>query len=194
MTDAVTILMTAAGAPQTPTLIRHLRANGDAPVRIVAMDMNPEAVGRFLADGFHVIPEAGAEGYRERVLEILKAEKPDAFLNVSGNDVPHIARMKDEIEAMGVRVLCSDAEDIDLVNDKYRLFETFRDDPAVPVPEFAWPRTLDEFVKTAKAMGYPQRDICFKPHVSKGSRGFPCCPRGSTGATCCSTTSRSRAT
>jgi len=172
MTDTITILMTAAGAPQTPTLIRHLRANGDAPVRLVALDMNPEVAGRFLADAFHVIPEAGAEGYRERIFEILDKERPDAFLNVSGNDVPHIARMKNEIEAMGVRVLCSDAEHIDLVNDKYRLFETFRDDPDVPVPEYAWPRTLDEFVETARAMGYPKRDSCFRPHVSKFSRVF----------------------
>lgn len=165
--------MTAAGAPQSPTLMRHLRGNADGvPLRLVSLDMNPEAAGRFFSDAFHVIPPAGEAGYRERIFEILKAEKPDAFLNVSGSDVPHIAHMRPEIEAMGTATLCCDAEVIDLVNDKYRLLEAFRDDPAVPVPEFTWPRTLDEFVESARAMGYPDRDICFKPHVSKGSRGF----------------------
>ena len=61
MKTHLTILMTAAGAPQTPTLIRHLRENGEYPLRIVSLDMNPEAVGRFLSDAFHVIPPAGAE-------------------------------------------------------------------------------------------------------------------------------------
>ncbi|MEQ8663281.1 MAG: hypothetical protein RLW62_20900 [Gammaproteobacteria bacterium] len=173
MTVSRTILITAAGAPQSPTLIRHLKDNADGvPVRIVALDMNPEAVGRFFADGFHVIPEAGANGYRERILEIVEAERADAFLNVSGNDVPFIARLKPEIEATGTVVLCCDADVIDLVNDKYRLYETFRDDPGVSIPDFHWPKSLDEFIEIAAAMGYPDRDICFKPHVSKGSRGF----------------------
>ncbi len=168
----ISIVITAAGAPQASTLIRHLRANGERPVRIVALDMNPEVVGRFLADSFRRIPPAGGDGYREAILDIVRREAPDAFLNCSGADVPQIARLKDEIERLGTRVLCSDADIIDLVNDKYRLFCALRDDPRVKVPEFHWPKSLDEFVATAKAMGYPRRDICFKPHVSKGSRGF----------------------
>lgn len=167
------ILITAAGAPQSPTLIRQLRNNPDGtPVRIVSLDMNPEAVGRFLSDGFYRIPQAGSEGYCERIREIVERERPDAFLNVSGNDVPYIAEMREDLESLGTRVMCCDSAVIDLVNNKYRLFETFRDDPDVPVPEFHWPRTLDEFVEIARRMGYPEREICFKPHVSKGSRGF----------------------
>ena len=168
----ISIVITAAGAPQAATLIRHLRANGEYTVRIVALDMNSEVVGRFLADSFHRIPPAGAAGYRDAILDIVRSETPDAFLNCSGADVPHIARMKDEIERLGTRVLCADADTIDLVNDKYRLFCTLQNDPDVPVPEFRWPKSLDEFVSIAREMGYPQRDICFKPHVSKGSRGF----------------------
>ncbi len=167
------IMLTAAGAPQTPTLIRHLRQNSDEmPVEIVALDMNPEAVGRFFADRFYPIPQAGGEGYRERILELVGSERPDAFLNVSGNDVPHIARMKPELETLGTAVLCSDHDDIELVNNKYRLYEHFSDDPDVPVPKFGWPKSLDEFLLLAKEMGYPERDVCFKPHVGKGSRGF----------------------
>jgi len=44
--------------------------------------------------------------------------------------------------------------------------------PGVKIPEYATPATLQEFVDTARAMGYPNRDLCFKPHQSKGTRGF----------------------
>lgn len=168
----LTILMTAAGAPQSPTLIRNLRNNGEKSLRIVGMDMDGEVSGRFFADGFHQIPAAGGPGYHERILEIVKREKPDALLNVSGSDVPVIARMKAEIEAMGTKVICSDSDAIELVNNKYQLYQTLKDVPGVDIPEHAWPKSLDEFVETARAMGYPQREVCFKPHVSKGSRGF----------------------
>jgi len=166
------ILMTGGGAPQAPTLIRHLKENGEVKVHIVAMDMNGEASGRFLADTFYKIPSAGSEGYRETIMDIVEKETPDAFLNVSGHDVPYIARMKQEIESLGTKVLASDPDAIEIANNKFLLFTTLQDVQGVKVPEFKSPNSLDEFIRMASEMGYPDRDLCFKPHISKGSRGF----------------------
>jgi len=172
MKSKLKILMTAAGAPQAPTLIRHLRGNGEREVEIISLDMNSEACGRFLSDAFFQIPPAGAEGYAERILEIVEKQRPDAFLNVSGSDVPVIARMRKEIEDLGTVVVASDPDAIETANNKYLLYSTLKGVPDVQVPEFRTPSTLEEFVAVAREMGYPGRDLCFKPHVSKGSRGF----------------------
>lgn len=172
MKDKLKIMITGAGAPQSPTLIRHLVENGERPVSVVGIDMDKEASGSFLADAFHVIPAAGSEGYFDRLFEVIRLEKPDALLNVSGADVRFISRVKDEIEAEGTACICSSAETIEVADNKYTLFQTVsRIDPSY-VPEYYWPKTLDEFVETARKMGYPDRDVCFKPHVGKGSRGF----------------------
>ena len=45
---ALTVLVTAAGAPGSAALLRALRANGDREVRLVGCDMSELAVGRFL--------------------------------------------------------------------------------------------------------------------------------------------------
>lgn len=172
MKSGIKILMTGGGAPQAPTLIRHLRENGERPVSIVAMDMNPEACGRWMADGFYQIPPAGTEGYKERLIEVIQKEAPDALLNVCGTDVLFIAPMKDELEALGLVVIGSDAGAVEIANDKFKLFSTLKGVEGVEVPEFTSPGSLEEFVSTASEMGYPERDLCFKPHVSKGSRGF----------------------
>ncbi len=172
MNSMIKILMTGGGAPQAPTLIRHLRENGERPVGIVAMDMNPQACGRWMADKFYQIPPAGANGYRERLREIIEAESPDALLNVCGSDVLHIAPMKEELEALGTVVICPSAGAVDTANNKFKLFSTLKKVDGVEVPEFVSPGSLKEFVSLARDMGYPNRDLCFKPHVSKGSRGF----------------------
>jgi len=172
MNDRTKILMTGGGAPQAPTLIRHLRENGETPVTIVAMDMNPEACGRWMADRFYAVPPAGTSGYKERLIEVIRKEKPDALLNVCGTDVLFIAPMKEELEALGPVVICSDGDAVETANDKWKLFTTLQDVEGVEVPEFSSPRSLDEFVAKAHEMGYPDRELCFKPHVSKGSRGF----------------------
>ncbi len=172
MNAPLKLMITAAGAPQAATLYRHLRDNGERPVSIVGLDMNPEAPGRFLADTFHAIPKAGQDGYNERILDIVAKERPDAFINSSGADVLHIARIRDNIEALGTRVLCSSPQAIETADNKFLLYSTLAKVPGVDVPEFHSPGSLEEFVATAESMGYPDRDVCFKPHVSKGSRGF----------------------
>ena len=101
----VTVMFTGAGAPQAATLIRKLRNNGDCSCRLIALDMNDDVIGRYWADAFYRIPQAGAPGYGERIKEIIAAEKPDALLNVSENDVPPLAAISAEIEAMGTSSL-----------------------------------------------------------------------------------------
>jgi carbamoylphosphate synthase large subunit len=168
----VSVMFTGAGAPQASTLIRKLRNNGDCPCRLIALDMNKDVIGRYWADVFYQVPPAGAKGYVERIKEIIATEKPDALLNVSENDVPPLAAMRSEIEAMGTRFIGPSAEAVAILTNKRKLYERFRDVPGVRVPEYATPKTLQEFVDTAHAMGYPKRDLCFKPQQSKGTRGF----------------------
>jgi carbamoyl-phosphate synthase large subunit len=172
MKEKIKILVTAGGAPQAATLIRHLQNNGEREVSIVAVDMNEEVIGRFLADAFYTIPAAGSLGYRERIVEIVRKEKPDAFLNACGADVPCIASYAKELEALGTRVLVSDPVALETANNKFKLYSVLEKTEGVSVPEFKSPSTLDEFVAMAYEMGYPERDLCFKPHIAKGSRGF----------------------
>lgn len=164
--------MTGAGAPQATALIRHLKENGEKSVRIVALDMDKEAVGRFFADSFHTIPPAGKEGYKEGLFSVLQKEKPDALLNVSGADVRFIAPMAPEIETLGIKCICSNAEAVRIADNKYELYQLAETLADVETPEYRSPNSLEEFVNAAHEMGYPERDLCFKPHIGKGSRGF----------------------
>ena len=166
------ILITGAGAPQSPTLIRQLKGNGEYEIEIAAVDMDGEACGGFFADSFHTILPAGENGYTERLFDVLKIEKPDALLNVSGADVRFIAPLKREIEAMGITCICSEPEAVETADNKAKLYAVAAKLDDVPVPEHCTPTSLDDFVAQARAMGYPDRDLCFKPHVGKGTRGF----------------------
>ena len=79
--------------------------------------------------------------------------------------------MLNEIEALGTKVCVSSNESIMFAENKYELYKLL-DKNGVPVPKFYHPKTLEEFNSYAKALGYPEKQICFKPHISKGSRGF----------------------
>jgi len=76
-----------------------------------------------------------------------------------------------DLDALGARALVASPEAIDLCSDKSAMHAALTGLP-VPQPRFVVPATLDEFVAGAHDLGYPGVPVCFKPPVSKGSRGF----------------------
>jgi carbamoyl-phosphate synthase large subunit len=168
----IRVAFTAAGAPQAATLVRQLRTNGEREVHLIALDMRDRVVGSFLADDFYRIPEAGSVGYGEALLRMAETLEPDAILNCSENDAIHIARLAPELESRGCTPLCSSPQSIAILTNKLSLYQAVADLPEVEVPQWRLVHSLDEFAAVAREMGYPEKDVCFKPPVSKGSRGF----------------------
>jgi carbamoyl-phosphate synthase large subunit len=141
-------------------------------IDIVAVDMDGDAIGRFLAGSFYQVPPASHEEYLDAMLSIVEKEQVDVFYVVSSAEILRIAENKDKFEKFGCRVVASSPESISKASDKYILYKTLKESTDVPVPEFYYPKGLNEFLSYAEALGYPERRVCFKPHRSKGSRGF----------------------
>ena len=169
----IKILLTACGCPGASTLIRMLHQNGERDLQIVGVDMDHEAIGRFLVERFYTVPPAAAgEAYIERMLTLVRQERPDVLFPESSLEVPVLSRYTEEFEALGTRVLVSSPESIDLANDKFQMYQVLKCETDIPLPEYRWPQSLEEFIDQAYQLGYPDRPVCFKPHVGKGSRGF----------------------
>ena len=75
----LTIMVTASGAPGTAALLRALRENGEREVRLVGTDMSDQAIGRHLADAFHVVPAGSDPGFADAMLEVARSEGADAL-------------------------------------------------------------------------------------------------------------------
>ena len=169
----IKVLLTACGCPGASTLIRMLKNNGEREVEIIGTDMDPEAIGRFLADKFYTVPPGASEDYIPKMLEIAEKEEPDVLLPESSYEVYPLALNKEKFEKLGVKVLVSDPEPIRVANNKWLTYETLRRKNAkVPLPKYRLVKNLDEFLDAAEELGYPDRPIVFKPPVSKGSRGL----------------------
>ena len=154
-------------------MIRMLKGVKERRIEIIGTDMDPEAIGRFMVDKFYVVPSGPSEDYIPRMLEIVEKEEPDVLLPESSYEVYPLALNKKKFEDLGVKVLVSDPEPIRIANNKWLTYETLRKKKAdVPLPEYYLVKSLDEFLKAAERLGYPEKAIVFKPPVSKGSRGL----------------------
>jgi carbamoyl-phosphate synthase large subunit len=164
----ITILVSAAGAPGTAALLRGLRENGERDVRLVGTDMGERAIGRHLADAFHVVPPGADPSFADAIKDVVAKENVDVVLPQSSHDLQALAEVRDDFP---VPVLVSSPDTIHRSNDKaetYALLQRI----GVKGPDFRRVRGAGEVAAAAAELGYPDRAVCFKPVFSSGSRGF----------------------
>ena len=170
-TPPLKLLLTAAGCPGASTLIRMLKANGEREIWIYGVDMRPDAIGRFLCDGFGLVPAGPSPEFVPALLDIVRRESPDVLLVQSSNEVEAVARSRAAFEELGVTVLVGGPGSIQVCNDKAAMHAALQGTP-VRQPRLLLPASVDEFIAGAHDLGYPGVPVCFKPPVGKGSRGF----------------------
>src|SRR5262249_33885539 len=165
---AITVMVTASGAPGTAALLRGLRENGEREVRLVGTDMSERSVGRHLCDAFHVVPAGSDPAFPDAMRAIAEREGAAAILPQSSFDLAGLAAHRDDFP---VPVLVSRPDTIERSNDKaetYALLHRL----GIHAPEFRRVRGAREVDAAARELGYPERPVCFKPVFSSGSRGF----------------------
>jgi len=167
----IRVLLTACGCPGASTLIKMLK-KARREVEVIGVDADEQAIGRFLADQFFLVPFADSPDYIPRMLELVKRVQPDVLFPESSMEVYPLALHKMEFEELGTAVLVSSPEAIAVASDKFKMYEVLRERTNLTLPEYRYPRSLTEFVAACEELGYPERPVCFKPHVAKGSRGF----------------------
>jgi carbamoyl-phosphate synthase large subunit len=148
-----------------------LKANGERDLHIHGVDMRPDAVGRFMCDGFSLVPAGASSGYIPALAEVVERERPDLLFVQSSHEIETVARHRDVFEALGAKVLADGVGGIVIAGDKALMHKACAA-ISVPQPKLFLPRSLDEFVAAARELGYPDVPVCFKPPVAKGSRGF----------------------
>jgi carbamoyl-phosphate synthase large subunit len=165
----INILMTGAGAPGAAGILKCLFQNPN--LHVTAADANPNAVGRWLTDDFVTIPFAHKNDFIDTLLSICREKDIHVLLPLVTRELLPLAQHIKEFEAAGAKVLVSSAESLEVANSKSRLYQ-FLDWRGIDIPEFRVVETIPQFEQAMKELGYPEKEICFKPSVSNGSRGF----------------------
>jgi carbamoyl-phosphate synthase large subunit len=165
---AITVMVTASGAPGTAALLHALRANGERDVRLVGTDMSERSVGRHLCDAFHLVPAGSDPAFPDAMLEIATRENVDAVLPQSSFDLEGLAA---HVDRFPMPVLVSSPDTIRRSNDKAETYELLHR-LGLPAPAFRRVNGAAAVESAARELGYPERAVCFKPVFSSGSRGF----------------------
>ncbi|QBI55235.1 inositol monophosphatase family protein [Streptomonospora litoralis] len=121
-----TVVVTTAGAPQTPEIVQHLQRQG---YRVVATDIDPTAPGLYLADRCYLVPPGNSESYLPEIRGICLKERADALVPLVDEELAAVSRLADD----GIAVLLPRPGFVAVCLDKYTLMRRLAD-AGVPVP------------------------------------------------------------
>jgi carbamoyl-phosphate synthase large subunit len=160
--------MTGAGAPGAAGIIQCLKM--EPFVELTVADANENAIGKYLANRFIRIPQADDPDFTEAVLQHCLDNHIQLILPLVTRELFPLSKNKNRFEEKGIRVLVSPEEAINRANNKSACYQ-FLKERGIEVPQFSIVHTVEEFIDAARQMGYPQKQFCFKPSFSNGSRG-----------------------
>lgn len=168
---SVTVLLTGIGSPGAPGVVRSLRLVQGRPMRIIGVDMNPLAPGRFLTDHFATVPSAREPDFIATIAGICRQHQVDVVLPLVIGELIKFAEASRAFLAAGTVVSVSGAANLRAAIDKGMLFAALRT-AHMEVPRHVLVRTGAELLRALRDLGYPSQAVCFKPTVSDGGRGF----------------------
>jgi carbamoyl-phosphate synthase large subunit len=163
------ILVTGAGAPGFPGIVRSLRRNGERKIRIIGTDMQEDVVGFHLADTHYVVPSGNHAAYMDAILKIVAREAIDMVLPLCTFELLPLSEARRDIEAEGAKVAVSRPQPLMKAISKARTYQHLTGDF---VPKHRVVHSPSEFKTAVETFGYPTTPVVFKPSLSHGMRGF----------------------
>jgi carbamoyl-phosphate synthase large subunit len=169
LSSTINILLTGGGAPGAPGILHCLEQ--DPSITVTVVDANANAVGRYLNKDFQQIPLATDPQFVDALLSVCRNRDIHAVLPLVTKELIPLATRANEFELAGAKLLVSPVESLVIANNKSQLYE-FLQWRGMEVPAYKIVETIDQFNDAVNELNYPAKNICFKPSVSNGSRGF----------------------
>ena len=161
------VLLTGVGCPGAHALISNLKLQ-DKSIFILGTNANEQAIGRWLCDDFAVVPWAYDENYVDSIINLVKKNKIDIVFPQTSWEMFHLSKAAERIEKH-CKLLASKHDLVAICENKYLMYKHF--EGKIDVPEFYLVKTIAELIEAAKKLGYPEKDVVFKPPEGKGARG-----------------------
>ena len=160
------ILFTCAG--RRTYLLKYFKENLAEGDKVVATDMQLSAPALQVADVKLQVPAVYDPEYVNITLNICKEQKIDALLSLNDLELPILAENKTRFEELGVKVIVSSPEVIDIAFDKYKTAQWVESLGLVA------PKTYVrlEDAKKALAAGEIEFPLFMKPRWGSGSIGL----------------------
>lgn len=174
--DAITVLVTSSGTSSAINVIKSLKLQTEFNISIIAVDVDNLAAGLRLADYYYISPPiTRPDDYLEFLYGICKKHNVRVLCPCYSKELSLISKAIARFSELGVAMLLSSPNVIDLCNDKLHLLD-FIEDIGIPTPKiFTTPNEshLPLFSKRVEGSGSRGAIYIENEHILKGLLASP---------------------
>tara|TARA_Y100000589_G_scaffold133659_2_gene127682 strand:+ start:11928 stop:12974 length:1047 start_codon:yes stop_codon:yes gene_type:complete len=170
MEDSINILVTGAGSPGGPGIIKCL-INHEDNFNIFICDADEEASGKYLiANKFMKIPKADEPEFVSKLLKLCIRYKINIILPLVTKELLLLSKNKEIFHKNGIKIIVSDFKSLNILNDKGLIYSWLQE-RNIKVPKFFFINNSEDLLKRLDDIGFPENPFVLKPRISNGSRG-----------------------
>jgi len=164
--DKKNILFTSVGNLAFPTAAECLKKTFP-DCKIVGVDVRKNAHGLYFCDKKYLVDYRNSPNFMTQIFDICKREEINVIWPLSTEDQNYFSERKHIFEKENIKVVCSDFNAVNIVNNKYKLYIMLRRFN-INVPVFYPVRDISRIENIISKVGGPENPFVIKPFVGKG--------------------------
>ncbi len=173
--SVLNVLITASGGIHSLGVIDCLRNNFEnRRFKIICTDIIEKPLLKYKSDKFYIIPKGNSKNFIKSILKICKNESIDIIIPGNADEILSISKNIESFNSLNIKTTISNFNNLNIILNKEKTYTKLKK-IGIPVPEYFRVKNFNEFLVAIKKLGYPKKDICFKPakySQSGGTRGF----------------------
>ena len=171
----IKVLLTAAGGIHALGIIDCLKNNYEKrKIKVICTDIVEKELLRYKADGFYIVPKGNSKKFINSILTICKKEKIDIIIPSNPHEILSISKNIKLFNQKNIKTTIPNFNNLNLILNKEKTYSKLKK-IGIKIPKYYRVTNYKEFIEAIKKLGYPQKNICFKPSkysASGGTRGF----------------------
>lgn len=150
-------------------IVKLIKEN-ESNIWLIGSNENEHSVYRSVCDEWYVEPVLKEAEYVEYCLSFCKEHNVDLFLPRRG--MVAISKNKERFDAIGTTVMVENSELMDMLNDKAKSYEFFRQYEWANVPEYHIVTDVAHFKRAYEDLVSKYKHVCFKFVHDEGGKSY----------------------
>lgn len=167
--DVRILIPSGAGAPGFGGILECLRELSGSSV--FCGDIDPNAYGKKMADGFALMPKSSDPSYFDNVLQKAETFSCNVILPITTGELFVLSEKREILQKKGIAIAISRFESMKTVNDKAALYH-YLQTSQLPCVQYSVCSTKENFLHAASELMHQQNHLIVKPAFGNGGRGL----------------------
>ncbi|MDY4721982.1 MAG: hypothetical protein SO297_08595 [Clostridium paraputrificum] len=163
------IIIAGAGGAPSENVIKSI-LKGDAKEEIIGIGSEPTDLMLSKATRKYHVPYANDKRYKNRLIEILRKERPDLIHFQNDLEILEVSRMRESILAEGTKLFMPSKETIENCVDKGKSAEIWQKS-GIKIPKTIWINDESDLKRAFNMLGNENGEIWLRAVVGGGGKG-----------------------